>query len=254
MPKSYWECAARLGADLTVTRGHLPSADKLSPSGTSLWKRAQGHLQQAPAMRGRGQLCGPVGCPPGTLKPQIGGPHSVGGAWLKAQAALPLTSQPGVSGVRALTSSLPPVFNPGLGQTEAGVVPGHEMWMVWRDASQQPSCGTAELTRVVSLCVLQDHLRAPRWPCRVPSLAGTGQSFSWGRPVTSTGTVPREKTRASCAVSSGAAPPTPPCAHIPSFPPPPEVGKLEQPPLCPVTLMSSQWQLSKFTQVFKRWS
>ncbi|KAB0379738.1 hypothetical protein FD755_007522 [Muntiacus reevesi] len=53
----------------TVTGGHLPSADKLSPSGTSLWKRAQGHLQPAPAMRGRGQLCGPgcvSVCPPGT--------------------------------------------------------------------------------------------------------------------------------------------------------------------------------------------
>lgn len=111
----------------TVTGGHLPSADKVSPSGTSLWKRAQGHLQQAPAMRGRGQLCDPVGCPPGTLKPQVGGPHSVGGAWLKAQATLPLTSQPGVCGVRALTSSPPPGINSGLAQTEARVLSGCEL-------------------------------------------------------------------------------------------------------------------------------
>lgn len=182
-------------------------------------ERAQGHLQQAPAVRGRGQLCGPVGCPPGTLKPQVGGPHSVGGAWLKAQATLPLTSQPGVCGVRALTSSLPPGVNPGLGQTEAGVVSGREIRTVWRDASLQPSCGTAELTRVVSLCALQDHLRAPRWPCRVPSLAGTEQSFSWGRPVTSTGTVPREKTKASCAVSRWGCPTHPTLCSHPLLPP-----------------------------------
>lgn len=182
-------------------------------------ERAQGHLQQAPAVRGRGQLCGPVGCPPGTLKPQVGGPHSVGGAWLKAQATLPLTSQPGVCGVRALTSSLPPGVNPGLGQTEAGVVSGREIRTVWRDASLQPSCGTAELTRVVSLCALQDHLRAPRWPCRVPSLAGTGQSFSLGRPVTSTGTVPREKTKASCAVSRWRCPTHPTLCSHPLLPP-----------------------------------
>lgn len=68
----------------------------------------------------------------------------------------------------------------------------------------------------MSLCAFQEHPWAPRWPCRVPSLAGTGRPSSSGRPVTSTGTAPRERTRASCAVSRW--PPTQPepSPHLPT--------------------------------------
>lgn len=79
-----------------------------------------------------------------------------------------------------------------------------------------------KLTRVMCLCALQERPWAPRWPCRVPSLAGMGQSSSSGRPATSIRTVPRQKTRANCAVSRRGCPlppqPTPPQGPIPHLP------------------------------------
>lgn len=126
-----------------------------------------------------------------------------------------MNSQGACGGVRALTSSQPPGVGPGCGQIERPVSQsGH-----WHGSGR----ATHTDQGYVSLCALQEHPRAPRWPYRVPSLAGTGQSSSSGRPATSTGTAPREKTRASYAVSNGWSLPTSPqpmlialfCPHHP---------------------------------------
>lgn len=98
---------------------------------------------------------------------------------------------------------------------------------------------------------LQELPQDPRWPCRVPSPAGMGQSSSSGRPVTSTGTAPREKMRASCAVSRwGLSPPasaqTMPIS--PSGPHHPGIRIWTTSITSSANCVSSQWQLSKATQ------
>lgn len=117
----------------------------------------------------------------------------------------------------ALTSSQLPGVCPRCGQTEMQVAQS-AFGCDWQDRvmlSLQPSHRATQTDQGhVFLCALQERPQAPRWPCRVPSLAGTGQSSSLGRPATSTGTATREKTRVSCAVSRWGLPP----ATLPSMP------------------------------------
>lgn len=140
-----------------------------------------------------------------------------------------------------LTSSQPPGVGPACNQIEMWV----SQWDMTRhsDAVTEPSHRATQTDQwLVSLCALQEHPRAPRWPCRVPSPAGTGPSSNLGRPVTSTGTAPREKTRASCAVSRWGCPtcpsPTHSCSPLPPSPQARELGHLSS---RPVLLMSSPW-------------
>lgn len=105
------------------------------------------------------------------------------------------------------------------------------------DAVPEPSHRAIQTNQGhLSLCALQELPRAPRWPCRAPSPAGMGPSSSSGRPATSTGTAPREKTRASCAVSRWGCP-SPAHAYSP-LPPSPQAHVL--PSSCASKLPSSK--------------
>lgn len=149
--------------------------------------------------------------------------------------------------MKALTSSQPPGVSPACHQTE--------MWASQWDATrlseavpEPPHRAIQTNQGPVSLCALQEHLRAPRWPCRAPSPAGTGPSSSSGRPATSTRTAPRVKTRASCAVSRWGCPTLPSPAHAYSpLPTSPQAHELGHLPSRSVLLASSQWGLPKAT-------